>query len=158
MDYRNAVMWYQWDPTKWFIWMCSYLGLAWKLRRFPETEIKKGVLSMRLKKIKTECDGLLSTDGKPLPEITLECCMFSPPLIIIIVTQGYQSVEEHSKESALILISGFIVDVEEFMDNHPGGRSLLEAWIGKDGTAAFFGGVYDHSDAAQNVSPDCSAR
>ncbi len=32
-DYRNGVRWYQFDPTKWLIWGCSKLGLAWALRR-----------------------------------------------------------------------------------------------------------------------------
>jgi len=38
------------------------------------------------------------------------------------------------------------------MDEHPGGRHLLRKNIGKDATTAFFGGVYDHSNAAHNVS------
>lgn len=38
------------------------------------------------------------------------------------------------------------------MDEHPGGRHLLAKHIGKDATTAFFGGVYDHSNAAHNVS------
>ena len=38
------------------------------------------------------------------------------------------------------------------MDEHPGGRHLLAKNIGKDATTAFFGGVYDHSNAAHNVS------
>jgi stearoyl-CoA desaturase (delta-9 desaturase) len=34
-DYRNGVRWYQFDPTKWWIWLLSRLGLAWSLRRVP---------------------------------------------------------------------------------------------------------------------------
>ena len=37
------------------------------------------------------------------------------------------------------------------MDEHPGGRHLIAKMIGKDATTAFFGGVYDHSNAAHNV-------
>lgn len=37
------------------------------------------------------------------------------------------------------------------MDEHPGGRHLIAKMIGKDGTTAFFGGVYDHSNAAHNL-------
>lgn len=37
------------------------------------------------------------------------------------------------------------------MDEHPGGRHLINKNIGKDATTAFFGGVYDHSNAAHNV-------
>jgi stearoyl-CoA desaturase (delta-9 desaturase) len=32
MDYRNAIKWYQYDPTKWFIWSCGQLGLASQLK------------------------------------------------------------------------------------------------------------------------------
>ena len=32
MDYRNAIKWYQYDPTKWFIWACQQIGLASHLK------------------------------------------------------------------------------------------------------------------------------
>lgn len=32
MDYRNAIKWYQYDPTKWFIWSCRQTGLASHLK------------------------------------------------------------------------------------------------------------------------------
>ena len=51
MDYRNAFLWYQYDPTKWFIALCSFLGLARNLRVFPSNEVKKGALAMRLKEL-----------------------------------------------------------------------------------------------------------
>ena len=31
-DYRNGIKWYHWDPTKWLIRLCSWLGLASGLR------------------------------------------------------------------------------------------------------------------------------
>jgi len=31
-DYRNGIKWYHWDPTKWFIRFCSWVGLARSLR------------------------------------------------------------------------------------------------------------------------------
>lgn len=31
-DFRNAIRWYQYDPTKWFIGLCSWLGLASHLK------------------------------------------------------------------------------------------------------------------------------
>ena len=51
----------------------------------------------------------------------------------------------------LVIVAGFIHDVSSFMDEHPGGRHLIAKMIGKDATTAFFGGVYDHSNAAHNV-------
>lgn len=32
-DYRNGIRWYDWDPTKWCIYVMSKLGLAWDLKR-----------------------------------------------------------------------------------------------------------------------------
>ena len=57
-----------------------------------------------------------------------------------------------SQEQKLVLIAGFIHDIGEFLDWHPGGRNLLAGYVGKDATTPFFGGVYDHSNAARNVS------
>lgn len=51
----------------------------------------------------------------------------------------------------MILVAGYIHDVSTFIDEHPGGRHLLVKNIGKDASTAFFGGVYDHSNAAHNV-------
>ncbi len=38
-DYRNGVKPWQYDPTKWFIWTLSKLGLAKKLRTVPSEKI-----------------------------------------------------------------------------------------------------------------------
>jgi stearoyl-CoA desaturase (Delta-9 desaturase) len=32
MDYRNAIKWHQYDPTKWFIWTMERIGLAHQLK------------------------------------------------------------------------------------------------------------------------------
>ena len=59
--------------------------------------------------------------------------------------------QEQAKTRPLICVAGFIHDVADFLDEHPGGRHLLTKNIGRDATTAFFGGVYDHSNAAHNV-------
>lgn len=40
-DYRNGVRHWQFDPTKWCIWLLSCIGLAWKLNRVPLETILK---------------------------------------------------------------------------------------------------------------------
>ncbi len=40
-DYRNGIKWYQYDPTKYFIWTLSKLGLASGLKRTDPLMIKK---------------------------------------------------------------------------------------------------------------------
>lgn len=43
-DYRNGIRWYQWDPTKWMINLCSRLGLARNLNRIPNFKIQRALL------------------------------------------------------------------------------------------------------------------
>ena len=38
-DYRNGVRWYHWDPSKWFIWLSSHLGLTHDLKKAPNIQI-----------------------------------------------------------------------------------------------------------------------
>lgn len=38
-DYRNGVKPWQWDPSKWSIWLLSKVGLTWDLRRVPDGKI-----------------------------------------------------------------------------------------------------------------------
>ncbi len=40
-DYRNGIYWWQYDPTKWLIKSCSWLGLTSKLRITPYLKIEK---------------------------------------------------------------------------------------------------------------------
>jgi stearoyl-CoA desaturase (delta-9 desaturase) len=134
MDYRNAIKWYQYDPTKWFITAMSWLGLASHLKVFPDNEVQKGQMTMQLKKIKQLSD-------------TIEWPKSSNDLPVI----SWADFQSLAKERNLVLISGFIHDVSSFMDEHPGGKHLLNKMIGKDATTAFFGGVYDHSNAAHNL-------
>jgi stearoyl-CoA desaturase (delta-9 desaturase) len=42
-DYRNGVLWYHWDPSKWCIYLMSRLGLAWDLRRTPAGRVASAV-------------------------------------------------------------------------------------------------------------------
>jgi stearoyl-CoA desaturase (Delta-9 desaturase) len=101
---------------------------------FPDNEVRKGQLTMRLKRLRMEQDSLLwPQDSNDLPIIS------------------WESFQEQAQSRPLILISGFIHDVSGFMDEHPGGRHLLAKNIGRDASTAFFGGIYDHSNAAHNV-------
>lgn len=77
MDYRNAVKWYQYDPTKWFIALCSYFGLAAHLQVFPENEIRMAELTMSLKRLKNVQDDLVwPTTSDDLPVINWDSCEF----------------------------------------------------------------------------------
>ncbi len=75
MDYRNAVKWYQFDPTKWFIAACAALRLASHLRVFPPNEIKKAELAMTLKRLQKVQDTIQwPIHADDLPVISWESC------------------------------------------------------------------------------------
>ncbi|KIK57455.1 hypothetical protein GYMLUDRAFT_46345 [Collybiopsis luxurians FD-317 M1] len=134
MDYRNAYLWYQYDPTKWFIAICRLLGLADNLRIFPSNEIHKSSLTMQLKALKKTQDTIVwpaSVDELPVV--------------------SWETFQEESKSRTLIIVSGFIHDVSSFVEQHPGGQHLLIKNSGHDMTASFFGGFYTHSNAAHNL-------
>ena len=43
-DYRNGIYWYQFDPTKWLIWILSKMGLVQNLRTVDHLTIKKRIV------------------------------------------------------------------------------------------------------------------
>lgn len=60
-DYRNAIHWYQWDPTKWLIAGLNLFGMTTKLHRIPQHLILKARMEVeamdaekRLNKMPTE--------------------------------------------------------------------------------------------------------
>ncbi|KAJ3075274.1 hypothetical protein HDU98_008751 [Podochytrium sp. JEL0797] len=135
-DYRNAIKFYQYDPTKWLIWFGSLVGLTSDLKVFPTNEIEKGKLYMRQKKI----DAVKKTldYGVPLGKLPL---------------MTFQQVRETISKTGrqLLIVSDVVYDVSRFMDDHPGGRGFLKVSIGRDVTESFNGGVYDHANAARNL-------
>lgn len=134
MDFRNAIKWYQYDPTKWFIWTMSKFGLATHLKKFPDNEIKKGQYTMQLQLLQEQSGDLKwPKSSNDLPVIS------------------WADFQAEAKERSLIAIHGFIHDCSSFIEDHPGGAHLIKKAIGTDATTAFFGGVYDHSNAAHNL-------
>ncbi|KAF2144775.1 uncharacterized protein K452DRAFT_266873 [Aplosporella prunicola CBS 121167] len=134
-DYRNAIEWYQYDPTKWCIWLWKQLGLASDLKQFRANEIEKGRLQMSQKKL----------DRK---RATLD---WGTPLSQLPVMDWDDYVEQCRNGRALIAVAGVVHDVSDFVRDHPGGKAMIKAGIGKDATAMFNGGVYLHSNAAHNL-------
>ncbi|RAL64282.1 hypothetical protein DID88_002174 [Monilinia fructigena] len=113
-DYRNAIEWHQYDPTKWSIWIWKQLGLAYDLKQF---KLLIGVFLL------SNCQSSTGTHIKPKPK----------------------------NGRALVAVAGVIHDVTDFVKEHPGGKALITSGIGKDATAIFNGGVYNHSNAAHNL-------
>lgn len=59
-DYRNALKWYQYDPTKVLIYICSVFGLAYNLQRFPQNAIEQGLVQQNKR---SSTDGAQSSTG-----------------------------------------------------------------------------------------------
>ncbi|KAF2673471.1 putative stearic acid desaturase [Microthyrium microscopicum] len=135
-DYRNAIEWWQYDPTKWFIWINKKMGLAYNLKQFRSNEIEKGRVQQLQKKI----------DQK---RTTLD---WGTPLEQLPVMEWDDFKEQAQTEGrALVAIAGVVHDVSGFIADHPGGKALIQSGVGKDATAMFNGGVYNHSNAAHNL-------
>jgi len=49
-DYRNGIRWFHWDPTKWFIKACSWVGLTWDLKVVPDFKIQRARLKMQFQR------------------------------------------------------------------------------------------------------------
>jgi stearoyl-CoA desaturase (delta-9 desaturase) len=49
-DYRNGIRWWQFDPTKWLIKSCSYIGLTRDLHKVPDFKIQQAKLIMQFKR------------------------------------------------------------------------------------------------------------
>lgn len=96
MDYRNAFRWYQYDPTKWFIAMCQFVGLATHLRTFPTNEIRKGYFTMRLKELKSMQDMLRwPVSARELPVIPWDSCEW----ILVLSSRCLQAYAEQCKKN-----------------------------------------------------------
>ncbi|KAL7754441.1 stearoyl-CoA 9-desaturase [Sorochytrium milnesiophthora] len=134
-DYRNAIRFYQYDPTKWVIRLCSFFGLTYNLRKFPENEVQKGKLQMlekNLVKWRSQINWGVSTDKLPLWDHA-------------------QFTEELKLNPYLMVVDGMAYDVSLFIHDHPGGVNYIKMYMGKDGSKAFNGAVYAHSNAARNL-------
>ncbi|KAI8335517.1 stearoyl-CoA desaturase [Chlamydoabsidia padenii] len=136
-DYRNAIKWYQYDPTKWLIKTLSLFGLAHHLKKFPANEITKGQIQMQEKRLYNKKKSL--SYGTPVDQLP------------VYTWQEFQNqVQAHGKQ--WILIEGILYDVENF--DHPGGVKYLSSGIGKDMTTAFNGAIYNHSNGARHLMTD----
>ncbi|KAI2610270.1 delta-9 fatty acid desaturase [Hypoxylon fragiforme] len=135
-DYRNAIQWYQYDPTKWSIWIWKKIGLAYDLKTFPSNEIEKGRVQQLQKKLdqqRAKLDWGVPLDQLPVlswDDFVLNC---------------------RADGRALVAIGGVIHDVASFIADHPGGKALISSAVGKDATGIFNGGVYLHTNAAHNL-------
>ena len=51
-DYRNGVLWYQWDTTKWLLNVLAWLGLVGQFRRVSAAAMTRARLRMEEKRLR----------------------------------------------------------------------------------------------------------
>lgn len=138
-DYRNDSSWFSFDPTKWLLFTLSKIGLIEELSTTPAdliTQLRIQQKQKVLNKLKSQLNW-----GTPISKL---------PLITPQEFKRLMATAAH-KDKIYIVILNIIHDITPFMHQHPGGLPLLMASNGKDATSAFFGGVYSHLTAAQNL-------
>lgn len=118
------------------IWLWKQVGLAYDLKQFRYNEIEKGRLQQLQKKVDQKRATL--DWGIPLEQLP-------------VLDWDEFATKSRSTNKALVAIGGVIYDVSDFIKEHPGGRAFISSAIGKDATAIFNGGVYQHSNAAHNL-------
>jgi len=122
-DYRNGVLFYHFDPTKWLISGLSYFGLTYNLKLMSTEEIEKAKIQMKYRSLHEEKAVLkFGTKFEALPVISM--------------TEFHTRVA-HGEQ--LIIISGLVHDVAHFVHDHPGGRQTLLHHVGTDATNFFEG-------------------
>ncbi|KAL2369248.1 stearoyl-CoA 9-desaturase [Blastomyces gilchristii] len=133
-DYRNAIEWHQYYPTKWTIWLWKQVGLAHHLKQFRANEIERGRLQQlqQLQQLQKQVDRRrIQLDwGRSLEELPV---------------MEWEEYVDRAKKRGLVAIAGLVHDVTGFIKEHPGGKAMIQSGIGKDATAIFNGGVYNHS-------------
>lgn len=138
-DYRVSHLVWAFDPTKWLIFILAQLGLVEDVAKAPQNLVIQLEIQQQqkvLNRIKSQLDW-----GTPISKLPL------------ISAKDFRRLcdSSSSKDRIYIVVQNIIHDITPFMDQHPGGLSLLKASHGKDATKAFFGGVYGHLTAAVNL-------
>jgi stearoyl-CoA desaturase (delta-9 desaturase) len=62
-DYRNGIRWWQWDPTKWMIALCSRIGLASDLNRVSDFKIQRAILDTQFERARNKMDQARSSES-----------------------------------------------------------------------------------------------
>lgn len=128
-DYRNGIKWYDYDPTKWGIYILSLIGLTTELQETKEA------LILRAKREYAQ-------------QVTEEAKKYHPNM-------SWSEFGSKCKAGAkLIVIEGWILDISSYLDEHPGGAHILETFVGQDASNAFNGELNIHSHAARILAKE----
>jgi cytochrome b involved in lipid metabolism len=93
----------------------------------------------RIMDMQVECDDLRThiDFGRPLDDL---------PVILL------KDFKAQGRAKKWVACDGLVFDLKDFHARHPGGMAILEPFFGNDITRAFNGAVYNHNNAARNLS------
>lgn len=130
-DFRNGHRWFQYDPTKWLILLCQKMCLAKNLKKTPRSEVLRVAdYTANLKLTDKTDEFTIVPTVEPLEYIT-------------------NLQERVDRGTDLVVIDDLVYDVSDYMDKHPGGKAILKAYVGRDASYAFNGGLNKHSISAK---------
>jgi stearoyl-CoA desaturase (delta-9 desaturase) len=107
-DYRNGVRWWQWDPTKWTIWILEKLGLVRGLRRVGDEKMLMAQLTETTRRVQErlhDSSEALSQKSHELLEATA--------VRLEALTVRWAEMKEHYLARAEALKSGYAEKTEE---------------------------------------------
>ncbi|KAI0720043.1 fatty acid desaturase-domain-containing protein [Cerioporus squamosus] len=161
-DFRSGPSLLDWDPSKWAIVFLQFLGLASGLRRARVEDISAAREHMLQKEIIVAYASDSTTDLEEQDEQWSGETWTKERLATFAGAEG----------RCVLLLRGYVVDVTEYMTEHPGGASLLRRYAvgrprstGNNGDGedegeesrqrtadwAFHGGINKHSQAAKRL-------
>jgi stearoyl-CoA desaturase (delta-9 desaturase) len=155
-DYRNGIKWYHWDPTKWLIRGLEMCGLARGLIRTPNSVIRRNIVALKHKQHQRAAEELREKLD------AMDTKVRTP------VFYTWADIERRvDSGEKLTVVGDYVLDMLKPMptgsgythdtknivwyNSHPGGRKLLDMFVGKDATEAMTGGIYQHSQGAFNL-------
>ncbi|KAJ3252693.1 long-chain fatty acid-CoA ligase [Chytriomyces hyalinus] len=135
-DYRNGIHPLDWDPTKWLIYLAARIGLASNLYTYPENEINKArvtTMEALAREARKKLDWGPSVDTLP------------------ILSWNVESISQSVGHDVWIGLDGFVLDVRAFRSEHPGGQKVVDIYLRKNATKAFYGVLNNHSKSARSM-------
>ncbi|KAJ3252692.1 hypothetical protein HDU77_005013 [Chytriomyces hyalinus] len=135
-DYRNGIHPLDWDPTKWLIYLSARIGLASNLYTYPENEINKArvtTMEALAREARKKLDWGPSVDSLP------------------VLAWNVDSISKSVGHDVWIGLDGFVLDVRAFRSEHPGGQKVVDIYLRKNATKAFYGVLNNHSKSARSM-------
>lgn len=155
-DYRNGIKWYHYDPTKWIIRALEVLGQVKNVVRTPKAVIEKNISTVQYnqhtRKMKSAKEALDAIDAKYEVQETWSWeqfqakCKAGEKLLVV----GHHVIDLR-KPISMGASYTHAETTMKWMNVHPGGARILDAYVGRDATAAMSGAVHRHSEGAFNL-------